>query len=219
MGRMAQDSMISFGDPKPRRNHLRDLGRDHRIPPLTAGLGAVAAFVSLISEWQTTTITGSGFDAEAGTADRVLPTELPDLGAVGAGYLAGLLLLTTAIVLTLFGPETGRRHARLAGFAAGGVLLALLAAVLHHAGQESLLIPRYYTVDLFGDDLRVTVGRGPWCALAAVAAGLIALWLPRGAERPAEPEAEPLDEPLDLSISPTTPFVTFPGERDQPHRS
>ncbi|WP_430784863.1 hypothetical protein [Actinoplanes sp. G11-F43] len=226
---MAQDSMISFGDESPRRTYLRDLGRDRRIPALTAGLGAVAAFGSLISEWQTTTLVSNGnFDADAGVTDRILPAELPDLGAIGGGYLVGILLLVTAVVLTLFGPETGRRHARLAGLAVGGVLLALLVAVLNHAGEVSLLIPRYYTDDLFGAEMRVAVGRGLWCAMAAVAAGLIALWMPRGEDtgvRPApEPDdAEPLDGPLELSIAPAAPFVPvpgdFPGERDRPHRS
>ncbi|WP_157751881.1 hypothetical protein [Actinoplanes derwentensis] len=235
---MAQDSVISFGDEKPRfgderprRTYLRDLGRDHRIPALTAALGAVAAFGSLVSEWQTTSMNGFGFGAEPGAGARVLPTDLPDLGAVGAGYLAGLLLLTTAVVLTLFGPATGRRHAQLAGLAVGGVLLALLVALMPHLNQTSLLVPRYYTVELTGDDVRVAVGRGLWCALFAVGAALAALWLPHRERVAITPEPEPFDDQLDLTITPTTPFVSVPGslpamlpgsspgELDQPHRS
>ncbi|MDR6324436.1 hypothetical protein [Actinoplanes couchii] len=215
---MAQDSMISFGDAgddaKPRRTFRYDLGRDHRIPGLVAGLGALAAFGSLISEWQTTTMNGATVDPAFG--GRMLPTELTDLGAVGAGYLVGLLLLTTAVVLKLFGPESGRRHARLAGFSAGGVLLTLLTAMTHHVGKASLLIPRYYTIELTGDDIQVAAGRGLWCALFAVTAALIAIGLPHREKAPVTPAEPELDEePLDLTITPTAPFASM----DQPPRS
>ena len=57
MDPMSQESVISFGTPE-RRSFLRDLGRDHRLPVLTAVLAAAAAFGSLISEWQTTDLDG-----------------------------------------------------------------------------------------------------------------------------------------------------------------
>ncbi|HWS38805.1 MAG TPA: hypothetical protein VN408_39460 [Actinoplanes sp.] len=216
---MAHDSMISFGDDKPRRTFLRDLGQDHRVPLLVAGLSAVAAFGSLISEWQTTTLDGLGFGGETAATARVLPTDLPDLGAIGAGYLTGLLLLTVAVVLTLFGPAGGRRYAQLTGFAVGGVLLALLVTLTPHLGETSLLIPRYYTVELTGDHVRVALGRGVWCALFAVCIALVAIRLPHRDRSLVTPEPELRDEPLELTITPAAPFAAFPGERDQPHRS
>lgn len=225
------DSVISFGEPA-RRTLLRDLGRDRRLPVLTAGLGGVAAFGSLISEWQTTTMNGLVLGGEPGVGARVEPTGLLDTGAVGAGYLGGLLLLATAIVLVLFGPAAGRRHAQLAGYAVGGVLIALLLALVHHLGTTSLLIPRYFMLGLTDEKLQMDLGRGLWCALAAVGAGLLALRLSSSTEaievaeatedsgrHPAAPEPERFDDPLDLTISPTTPFASFPGELDQPHRS
>lgn len=219
MDRMAQDSVISFGDDKPRRTFLRELGQDHRIPLLVAGLAAVAAFGSLISEWQTTTLDGLGLGDETQTPARVMPTDLPDLGAIGAGYLGGLLVLTVAVVLTLAGPPAGRRYAQLTGFATGGLLLALLVALTPHLGETSMLIPRYYTVELTGDHVRVVLGRGVWCALVAVGIALVALRLPHRERPPRAAGPEATDEPLELTITPTAPFAAFPGERDQSHRS
>ncbi|GAA4940667.1 hypothetical protein [Actinoplanes utahensis] len=218
------DTVISFGEPT-RRSVLRDLGTDRRLPMLTASLAAVAAFGSLISEWQTTTVNEAVINSEGATGSRVLTTGLIDLGAPGAGYLAGLLVMTTAIVLVLFGPAAGKGHARLAGFAAGGVLLALLLALVGPLGDFSLLIPRYFTMEVSGEEIRVAHGRGLWCAIAAVGLGLIALQLPAATTtddvRPAAParKVEAPDEPLDLTISPATPFASHPGDLDQPHRS
>ncbi|MEU4621238.1 hypothetical protein AB0G04_14825 [Actinoplanes sp. NPDC023801] len=225
---MAQDdprpeSVITFGGgaESARRRFLHGLARDRRLPVLVAGLGGVAAFGSLISEWQTTTIDGLMFDADGLGMETVLLTRMTDLGGFGGGYLGGLSLLAVAIVLTLFGPAPGRPYARLAGFALGGVLLALVLALVQHLSKTSVMIPQYYTPEL--DAMRVAHGRGLWCALAAVAAALIALWLGPGAartpEEPAEPAQTGQEDPLDLSITPAAPFARFPGELDQPHRS
>jgi hypothetical protein len=225
---MAQDdpspeSVITFGDGSEtaRQRFLRGMVRDRRVPVLVAGLGAVAAFGSLISEWQTTTIDGLTFDADGLGTETILFTRLIDLGGVGGGYLSGLALLTVAIVLTLFGPAPGRPYARLAGLALGGLLLALVLALVQLLNTTSVMIPQYYTPEL--DSMRMAQGRGLWCAMAAVTAALIALWLgpsatrvPEKAEKPAEIGHE---EPLDLSITPAAPFARFPGEVDQPHRS
>jgi hypothetical protein len=126
-----------------------------------------------------------------------------------------------SIVLTLFGPAPGRPYARLAGFALGGLLLALVLALVQLLSTTSVMIPQYYTPEL--DSMRMEHGRGLWCAMAAVGAALIALWLgpratraPEKADEPAEIDRE---EPLDLSITPAAPFARFPGEVDQPHRS
>jgi hypothetical protein len=219
-------SVISFGAPDPetgdeppRRAFLRGLLTDRRLPVLIAALGAVAAFGSLVSEWQTTTMDGLALGGDALGQERVLLTSLIDLGGAGAGYLTGLLLLTIAVVLTVFGPPAGRPFARLAGFAVGGVLLALLLALVQHLNHGSLLIPEYYTTDQ--DPLRVAHGRGLWCALAAVGAALVALWRASDTvqEKPVREVEPPEEDHLDLSITPTTPFASVPGELDQPHRS
>ncbi|MDI6099163.1 hypothetical protein QLQ12_11195 [Actinoplanes sp. NEAU-A12] len=219
-------SVISFGaaegepDRQPaRRAFLRGLLDDQRLPVLTAALGAVAAFGSLVSEWQTTTMDGLTLGSENLSEERIVLGTLIDLGGAGGGYVAGLLLLAVAVVLTLFGPPAGRPFTRLAGFAVGGVLLALVLALVQHLSRVSVLIPQHYPLDMA--PLRVALGRGLWCALAAVSAALIALWRPTGttARKPARADETPDEDPLDLSITPTTPFASVPGELDQPHRS
>jgi hypothetical protein len=222
MDRM-EESVIAFGgSEKPRRTIFRDLGRDRRLPGLVAGLGAVAAFGSLISEWQTTTFRQVGVDGEQLPEEQVLLAGLFDLGGLGAGYLIGLLLLVVAVTLTLFGPAPGRAYAKVAGLAAGGVLLALVLSLVQYLNDTSALLPKYLLAfDVTdGDSLRTAHGRGVWCALAAVGLALAALWMPaRTAPAEPEPPATEVDDALDMTITPTTPFASYPGELDQPHRS
>ncbi|PWK34668.1 hypothetical protein BC793_12660 [Actinoplanes xinjiangensis] len=217
------ESVISFGaGDSPRRAILRDLGRDRRLPGLVAGLGAVAAFGSLISEWQSTAIRELGVDGEQLPEERVLLANLLDLGGVGAGYLIGLLLLAVAVVLTLFGPAPGRAYTRVAGFALGGVLLALLLSLVQYLNETSALLPKYLMAFNVTeeDSLRTAHGRGLWCALAAVTLALVALWMPaRTVAEDPEPPVTEADDALDVTITPTTPFASYPGELDQPHRS
>ncbi|MEV0899574.1 hypothetical protein [Actinoplanes sp. NPDC049802] len=215
------DSVISFGAPR-RRGFLRDLGTDHRLPVLTAALAGVAAFGSLISEWQITDMRSISTGNAAVPTARVVPTGLVELGVFGTGYLAGLFLLVIAVVLTLFGPSESRRYAQLTGLAAGGLLLAVLVALIPVIGDTSLLFPKYFTVELANEQLMVTPGRGLWCAFAAVALAMAALRLPERRRREiTEPApAETHDgESLELSIAPAEPFAAYPGELDQPHRS
>ena len=156
---------------------LRELGTDRRLPVLVAGLGAVAVFASLISEWQVTTVEAIDYgDGELGDA-QLLPTDLIDLGGAGGAYLGGLFLMVVALVLALFGPASGRRYARLAGFGAGGLLLALLLAMVQLLSTETRLVSRYFTINMDVGQTQVAYGRGVWCALAGVSAGLLALWL------------------------------------------
>jgi hypothetical protein len=236
MERMSVDSesVIEFGAPEPEENapgaagkarrldYLRDLGSDHRVPVLVAGVGAVAAFASLISEWQTTTVRNIAFaDGEPAQA-QMFKTNLIDLGGLGAAYLAGLFLIVTAVVLTLFGPPAGRRYSRLTGLSVGGVQLALLVAAVQMLGDRSLLISEFLSVQLSEDAPQVAYGRGIWCALAGVAAALTVLWIsekqPRS-RKPA-PEQTPEDQTaLELTITPATPFASAIAERDQPHRA
>ena len=254
MEHMSVDSeaVIEFGAPeRPEREErpsrfapLRDLGSDHRLPVLVAGIGAAAAFASLISEWQTTTVQGIAFsDGEVAEAE-MFRANVIDLGGAGAAYLGGLFLVVTAVVLALFGPTPARRYARLAGFSLGGVQLALMLAVVQMLGENSLLISRFLSAQIGEREPEVAYGRGIWCALAGAVAALIALWLAERQEgeprerrvkpRPAEEPENIPDAPLELSIAPAAPFAhlqgdqfpgsqlpgsQFPGDRDRPHRA
>ncbi|GIF07658.1 hypothetical protein [Actinoplanes siamensis] len=219
MSETGSGSVVEFGQS---RGFLRDLWTDRRVAPLIAGLGGVAAFVSLISEWQVTTVDGLVYGADEVGETKMLPADLFDLGGGGAAYVGGLLVLAVTVVLAVSGPRAGRRYARLSGLSAGGVLFALLLAMIQLLGEQSRLISRFYTIEVDAEHLRVALGRGLWCALAGVAAAMIALWLSGSArERPAKP-AEPADpemaEPLELSITPAEPFVFTPDNRDIPLR-
>ena len=239
MDRMPGDpeSVVEFGTTPSRSRFastsrftfLRELGTDRRLPVLVAGLGGFAVFASLISEWQVTKVEAVRYgDGETGDV-QLLATDLIDLGGTGGAYLGGLFLLVVAVVLALFGPAAGRRWARLAGFGVGGLLLALLLAMVQLLSTETRLVSRYFTISMDLEQTQVDYGRGLWCALFGVAAGLVALWLtgrepgdddgPRWRRTPVEDDEPDLDEPLDLSISPATPFARFTGPAGEPHRS
>jgi hypothetical protein len=249
LGPTTPETVLEFGaagddDPPPARpRSLAGFGRalldDHRLVPLSAVLAAVAAFASLVSEWQITTVDAATLgNGELG--DKVLPSDLADLGAIGGGYLAGLFLLVGAVVLTLFGPPAGRRYTRLAGLAVGGTLLGLLVSLVSLLGDQSRIFSRLYTIEFSPDKLKVAYGRGLWCALAAVALAVVALYLagrrtggaPLGDEiddgtddpaavwswrRPRidEPESTP-DAPFDLTVTPAQPFTSRVDDHDRP---
>ncbi|MEU4214823.1 hypothetical protein [Actinoplanes sp. NPDC026623] len=219
--------------------HLAELAGDHRIVPLAAALGGVALFGSLVSEWQITNIDGTLLgEGEAGS--RALETTVADLGGWGGGYLAGLLLLVPAVVLTMFGPAAGRRYARLTALSVGGVLLAMLAAIGSYLGETSRIVGQSGLNGLEDDQVTVTNGRGIWCAAAGIALTLLAMYLagrdlaaaaspqqeaPAGEppavwswRRPAPNEAEegPPDAPFDLTVAPAKPFTPSQDNRDKP---
>jgi MFS family permease len=229
--------VIEFGtEPAPRRRFpLADgLAGDRRTVPLAAALAAVAAFASLISEWQVTTMDGAAFGGDS-VGDKMIPADLNDLGAAGTGYLIGLFPLVTAVVLTMFGPAAGRRYARLAGLSVGGTLLGLLLTMTVTLGEQSRIVSRLYTEQIDGADVTVGYGRGLWCALFAVAAALGALWLterhqPAGGgedvpavwswRRPRDEQADPRpEEPFELTVSSAQPFSPPDDDRDRNHRS
>ncbi|WP_436525225.1 hypothetical protein [Actinoplanes sp. HUAS TT8] len=215
------ETVIEFGEPKERAGFLRGLSSDRRVRPLVAGLGGVAAFASLISEWQVTTVNGLVYGSDEVGETKMLRTDLFDLGGVGAAYVVGLFFLVIAVLLAILGPEAGRRYAKLAGFGSGGVLLALLAASIQLLGAQSRQMTSFYTLALDAGELKVALGRGLWCAIAAVVAALVALGL--GGRDPEEPRPVPVaepdeDEPLELSIAPTEPFMPTVDNRDIPLR-
>ena len=255
-GPMPPETVVEFGpdpDAEPSRRRRWNvaeiaaaLAADRRAVPLAAAVGAVALFAALMSEWQVTVMDTMPFGNTRGS-NRPLPAGIADLGALGAGFLAGLVVLAGATVLVLFGPPAGRRHARLLGLATGGVLLAMLAALAGSLDDASRVIERAFTLDLDEDQLQLTYGRGLWCAFFGVAAVLLALYLAGrhtapepGPEvdddgdpvPPAEapvvwswrrPRAEPDDEqppdaPFDLTVSSAKPFTSLSDDRDEPTR-
>lgn len=250
-GTTTPEAVIEFGsqsgpDRSARRWSVAGFGRaladDHRAVPLSAALGGVAAFASMVSEWQVTAVDGAALGGgEIGR--KLLPADLADLGSFGAGYLAGLFLLVAAIVLTLFGPVAGRRYARLAGLGVGGTLLGLMLALTSVLGDQSRIVSRLYALELNTSQLQVSYGRGLWCGLFTVVAALVALYLsgrhaPEAADaaaldtpdadevavwswrrpRTRDEEAVP-DAPFDLTVTSTTPFTTRGDDRDKANGS
>jgi hypothetical protein len=241
------EAVVEFGPARETRRprfNLGGLGRDlladRRTVPLAAVLAALAALVSVLSEWQVTTLDASSLGVRAG--ERILPSGIDDLGALGIGFVLGLFLVVPLMVLTLFGPPAGRRYARLAGLSVAGTQLGLLLAVTSALGSESYVIDPVYRVALEGNATTLTYGRGLWCAFAAVLLGLAAFFLagrhlddaptsraltePAEDEtstvwswrRPAEPETDrPGDGPLDLTVSPSQPFTQYRDDRDRPN--
>jgi hypothetical protein len=225
------EEVIEFGTEPARRRHsglALALARDRRTVPLLATLAAVAAFASLVSEWQVTTMDATTFASDS-VGDKMIPADLADLGAAGTGYLVALFPLVTAVVLTMFGPVAGRRYARLAGLSVGGTLFALLLAMTVTLGEQSRVISRLYTEQIEGGEMTVAYGRGLWCALFAVVAALTALYLP-GPDGPEPPTAwfrqrrdqqtDPApEEPFELTVSSTQPFSSPDDDRDRKYRS
>jgi hypothetical protein len=229
------EAVVEFGpEPdEPRRDRRRwsvteiaaGLAADRRAVPLAAAVGGVALFASLISEWQITVLDTDQFTGGTGGDPRPLAAGVTDLGALGSAYLVGLFVLAGVMTLVLFGPPPARRYARLLGLSTGGVLLALLVAL-----------------ELDGDDMKLSYGRGLWCAFFGVAAVLLALYLagrhepqlvevephagadgaaPAGPvvwswRRPKEEDEGPPDAPFDLTVTSTKPFTSLGDDRDKP---
>ncbi|MBB5829893.1 hypothetical protein [Micromonospora carbonacea] len=189
---------------------LSRLGRDRRIPLVAAGLGAVAAFASLVGEWLVMTVPTGGPE---GDTLRV-PGGVSDVGGFGLGYLVGLFALVTAAALALRGSAAVRHDARVAGLALSTALIGVLVAAslsLDDSGRQAL-----YSSE---DGFQVEYGRGLVAAFAACVLLAAALYLagradagppaegaPR-AERPTAEETDALPGPVDLTVQPTAPFA------------
>jgi len=247
----APGEVVEFGGDapvsRPRRQaggFLRALATDRRVVPLTALLGGVAVLVSMISEWQVTTVDAEEFTG--GVGPHTVSTGLIDLGALGSAYLIGIFPLVAAVVLTLFGPAAGRRWARLGGLCAGGTLLAVLFATTASLGSESRVLPNLVRMQFDKDQIQMAYGRGLWCAAVGVVLAMVALYLadrhqprvpapPSGSgdapppiadepvwswRRPpaAREEADP-DQALELTVGPAKPFTSLGDDRDKPSRS
>jgi hypothetical protein len=223
--------------------YLARLAGDRRLVPLSAALGGVSLFGSLISEWQLTEVDGAYWgDGEVGM--RPLATTIADLDSWGGGYLTGLFLLVAAVVLALFGPAAGRRYARLSALSVGGVMLAMVAAMASYLGKTSGIVGQLGATNLEADQVVISHGRGIWCAAVGVALVLLATILagrhqpasavpadaPAGAaaadpaeqpvwswRRPAASEEDgPPDAPFGLTVTSAKPFTTSPENVDKP---
>lgn len=249
MGGMSQsqEAVVEFGpaderDEPARRGagagrFLSGLARDRRLVPVAAALGALALFASLVSEWQVTALDATIL-READAGNRPFTTTIADLGGWGGGYVAGLLLLTAATVLTLFGPAPGRAYARLVALSAGGVLLAVVVTLWSHLGETSRIVGQIDAMTLDDDQMQVSVGRGVWCAGVGVALVMLSAYLAgRGTasvaapdaaadavpdepaavwswRRPADEEEAP-DAPFDLTVGPAKPWTASDDNRDK----
>ncbi|GIJ22067.1 hypothetical protein [Micromonospora lutea] len=216
-------SVIEWGaaDESPVAGRFRrafgGLGRDHRVPVLLAGLGAVAALASLLGEWSTIVIPNAGPDPE--TPLRVT-SGVSDVG-LGPAYLVGLLALATAVSLALRGTDSVRANARVAGLTlAAGMLALLLATVV--SLDDTMRRSMFSNTEL---TFAVEYERG--LIVAFVAVGLFAAALlrispglagarpgPDGSRRRSrrsseEAEAEPEGgrPPADITVAPTVPFA------------
>lgn len=220
------------GDPAPRSRvgrSLAGLARDHRLPPVLAGLGAVAAVASMVGEWLVMTLPTGNPEAPDGLTR--IPSGVSDVGGFGVGYLVGILGLCGAVALALRGTSGVRHNARVAGLGLAAAVLAVLTATalsLDSSGQRALFLA-------MEEGFRVEYGRGLVSAFLATALLAAALHVSgRTAGRPertttdpgdaAEPEdgAEPrgrrrlrersrtddgLPAPADLTVEPTMPFA------------
>jgi hypothetical protein len=189
----------------------KSLGSDRRVVPLAAVLGGVALFGSLVSEWQITAVDTTAFGGvQAG--NRPVASGIADLGGWAGGYLVGLFVLVATTVLVLFGPVPGRRYARLVGLSGGGLLLAMLAAIVSNLGDSTRALDVVFTLALNDDQLELSYGRGIWCAVFGVAATMVALYL---AGRHALPPAGagPGDEMSDGEATPESPPMVWSWRR------
>ncbi|MFR9774560.1 hypothetical protein ACL02O_00680 [Micromonospora sp. MS34] len=220
-------TVVEWGDAGPAPagrstgRSLTVLARDHRLPPVLAGLAAVAAIASLVGEWLVMTVPNGGPD---GTTPIRIPGGVSEVGGFGVGYLVGLLGLAGAVALALRGTAAVRQNARVAGVGLAAAVLAVLTAAalsLDDAGQRTLFYPSV-------EGFRVEYGRGLVSAFVAVVLLAAALYLsgraidpepdrdgePGAAEngrpvpgRPRTREGELPPAPADLTVAPTAPFA------------
>jgi hypothetical protein len=175
--------VLTGGHVRPQRRRLwlagpaGALAGDRRLVVLAAVVAAVAAFASLVSEWQLVTLDSVMFTESIGGGTNAIPAGFSDLGPWGVGYVVGLFALASATVLVLFGPAAGRGYARLAGLSTGGVLAALLLALAATLRSRSPALGAVFVSQLGAEHVHVAYGRGIWCALAGVAAAVVALAL------------------------------------------
>jgi len=210
--------VVEWGDDAPDDGRvarlLTGLRANRRALPIVAGVGAVAAAGSVLSEWRVVTLEGTN-----SVVDRT-PGSVLSFPTVGTVYLLGLVVVGAALALTLFGLGSVRHHARLVGL----VTTAVLGLMLIATGANLEQLGGTFDDVVIGfpgpvDSATVSFGRGLFMAFAAVAALAFALWLaaPTGhriAWRAAQPQAptgsdvEYVDDvdPADGELGPDWPW-------------
>jgi hypothetical protein len=224
-------AVVEWGDedvrpPGPMARRLARLRADRRLAPIVAGLGGVALLFSLLTEWRIWTASTN----ELGPG-RV-ETGVVTFPSIGTAYLVGLFALAVCATLTFAGSRSGgvRRHARLAGLAVVGVLLAVLITATASLDQLGGIIEDYYINNTnpeggSSDAPVVTYGRGLYLAYLGVATVGLALHLAAPARRrrggPAH-EAEANDEAApaaQAAVSDRSAWAPQDGGDDWPWRS
>lgn len=191
-------AVVEWGSDAPARRPGRPgaagRGRDRRLVMAIAGLGALALFASLISEWQSTTISANLFGPSDDAGNREVFSSVGDLDAWGGGYLAGLVPLVATTAVLLFGPPASAQLMRVLSLSSAGVLLAVLTGLAVDLGNRSMALGNLVYVAEADAAQRVALGRGVTCAFVGVAALGLAAYLSRrpGVVRPAgTPGADP----------------------------
>ncbi|SCE77720.1 hypothetical protein GA0070215_102320 [Micromonospora marina] len=213
-------TIVEWGDAEPESSgraarSLAALGRDRRLPPVLAGLGAVAAIASLIGEWLAITVPAENRGDDGPTQ---LTSGISEIGGFGTAYLVGLLGLSVVVGLALRGAPAVRQHARLAGLGLAAGVLGVLVATATSLEQ----LARRILFFVGEQRLEVAHGRGLVSAFGAVALLAAALHLAGRSAGESPADGEPDDDrperrradtddvppaPADLTVRPTAPFA------------
>ncbi|WP_203702095.1 hypothetical protein [Asanoa iriomotensis] len=231
----AAPAVVEFGDGDPAigrdaggqlGDRLRRLGGDRRVCVAAAALAAIAGIGALVAPWYETSMPFGPPGPNGESTDAPLSLYLADGGSLGSAYVLGMVALTVAAVLVLFGPPPARRVVRLAGLTLAAALLPVLVAL-------SMTFARSGYVNFVGAqvDMQLDSGSGIPAAFLALALAGLTLYLAglrpasvAPAEAPAQrspdwvwqPTRPTHDEtaaevaaaaPLDLTVSPARPFT------------
>jgi len=142
-------------------------------------VGVAGAFVlaSLFADWAVVTPPAVRDGPNRTVLAGAVHQSVGDIGAWGAVYLFGILGLAVLAAFALFaGSTSARAHARLAGLATGGGLLAVLVAAATNLDRSDVTLSYLLALGSVDADLSVAYGSGLFLALAGIAAGTTAMY-------------------------------------------
>jgi hypothetical protein len=177
-----------------------------------AGLGALALFGSLIGDWATTSFT----QEESFTEHYVTGVSGSNWGV---GWMMGVLAISAAVAMSLFGPVNLRVAGRVAGLSVAGAMLALLISASVDLGRRG----PFSGVPLADYQIESTFEQGWYAGYLALALLGAALWLAplaSGSSSTTEPAAgnpdghRELAGPGDLTVGPAEPLA-FPDDQHE----